>query len=164
MCGSMMVGQVKGVSVVSDRIATCRCGQLRAQCKGDPVRVSVCHCLECQKRSGSAFAVQARWADAQVSISGDFQTWERVADSGHRATYRFCPVCGSTVAYVIEGWPGVTAVPVGAFADPDFLAPSFSVYEHRKHKWVEITGADVDHSSTINTMRSPGQTTGLPSR
>lgn len=149
---------------MSDRIATCRCGQLRVECKGDPVRISVCHCLECQKRSGSAFAVQARWPDAQVTINGDFQTWERAADSGHRATYRFCPVCGSTVAYVIEGWPGVTAVSVGAFADPDFPAPGFSVYEHRQHGWVEITGEDVDHSSTSSTVRSPGQTVGLPSR
>lgn len=127
------------------RTATCRCGQLRATCVGAPVRISVCHCLDCQKRSGSAFAVQARWRDADVSLSGHSATWERVADSGRKATYRFCPDCGSTLAYVIEGWPGVTAIPVGAFADPDFPAPRFSVYEHRKHDWVEIVGEDVAH-------------------
>lgn len=129
------------------RTATCRCGQLRAVCKGEPVRVSVCHCLECQKRSGSVFATQARWPDKQVSISGDYREWERIADSRHRATYRFCPTCGSTLAYIIEGWPGVTAIPVGAFADPAFPAPRFSVYEHRKHDWVEVPGDGVEHSS-----------------
>ncbi|WP_420347202.1 GFA family protein [Pelagibius sp.] len=129
------------------RKATCRCGQLTAVCEGEPVRVSVCHCLECQKRSGSAFAAQARWPDEKVTISGESVVWERVADSGHRATYRFCPVCGSTLAYVIEGWPGVTAIPVGAFADPDFPRPNFSVYEHRKHCWTEVLGEDVAHSS-----------------
>lgn len=102
--------------------------------------MSVCHCLACQRRSGSAFAAQARWPDAQVTVSGEAKTWVRVADSGHRATYRFCPECGATIAYVIEGWEGVTAVPVGAFADPDFPAPGFSVYEDRKLAWVEITG------------------------
>ncbi|WP_299866348.1 GFA family protein [uncultured Hoeflea sp.] len=111
------------------------------------MRVSACHCLECQKRSGSAFATQARWPDEQVVISGQFKQWERIADSGHRATYKFCPVCGSTLAYVIEGWPGVTAVAVGAFADPNFPGPKFSVYEHRKHDWVEIHGDEVEHSS-----------------
>ena len=118
--------------------ASCRCGQLKAVCQGEPVRVSVCHCLDCQKRSGSAFATQARWPDGQVALSGEARTWVRVADSGHRATYQFCSHCGSTVAYVIEGWPGVTAVPVGAFADPEFPAPKFSVYEHRKHAWTAV--------------------------
>ncbi len=129
-----------------NRIAECRCGQLRASCEGDPVRISVCHCLECQKRSGSVFAAQARWPDASVVLTGDYRTWTRFADSGHVATYRFCPDCGSTLAYIIEGWPGVIAIPVGAFADPNFPPPRFSVYEHRKHGWVEIGGDDVKHS------------------
>jgi hypothetical protein len=139
------------------REASCRCGQLRAACFGEPVRISVCHCLECQKRSGSAFAAQARWPDAQVRVEGESRTWTRIADSGHRATYRFCPECGSTVAYVIEGWPGLTAVPLGAFADPEFPAPRFSVYEHRKHAWVAILGDDVEHSSTPSMEREPGR-------
>ncbi|MEO1090031.1 MAG: GFA family protein [Pseudomonadota bacterium] len=139
------------------RTATCRCGQLRAVCEGEPVRVSVCHCLACQKRSGSAFATQARWPDAQVTVSGDSAIWERVADSGHRATYRFCPICGSTIAYVIEGWPGVTAIPVGAFADPCFPEPRFSVYEHRKHSWIDILGDEVEHSSDPRIARTQGR-------
>ena len=72
-------------------------------------------------------------------------------------TDTFCPECGSTVAYVNEGWDGVTAVPVGAFADPGFPAPRFSVYENRKHAWVTITG-EVEHSSTPSSLRQPGKT------
>lgn len=137
------------------RVATCRCGQLRAVCVGEPVRVSVCHCLDCQRRSGSAFAAQARWPDDRVTVEGEAATWQRVADSGHRATYSFCRTCGSTVAYVVEGWPGVTAVPIGAFADPTFPSPRFSVYEHRKHPWVCVLG-NLDHSSTPSSTRRPG--------
>ncbi len=138
-----------------ERLATCRCGQLRALCRGEPVRVSVCHCLACQKRSGSAFAAQARWPDDQVEVTGDFQIWERVADSGRRVRYRFCPVCGSTVAYAIEGWSGVTAVPLGAFADPAFPAPGFSVYEHRRRPWTAVLGETVEHSSSESLVRRP---------
>ena len=64
------------------RIATCRCGGLTATCTGEPVRISVCHCLECQKRSGSAFAVQARWPQEQVELSGAYHEWVRVGESG----------------------------------------------------------------------------------
>ena len=140
---------------MANRTATCRCGQLQAVCEGDPVRVSVCHCLECQKRSGSAFATQARWPEDRVTLTGEFRTWDRIADSGHKATYRFCPTCGSTLAYVIEGWPGVIAIPVGNFADPAFPAPKFSVWEHRKHPWADITGDGVDHSATPSLPRMP---------
>jgi hypothetical protein len=102
------------------RIATCRCGQLRAECTGEPIRVSVCHCLACQKRSGSAFAVRARWADQQIRLTGNFKEWSRTGDSGKSASYRFCTNCGTTVTYCNEGMPAITAIPVGAFADPAF--------------------------------------------
>lgn len=140
---------------MTTRKATCRCGKLQAICDGEPVRVSVCHCLDCQKRTGSAFAAQARWPDDKVTLVGEAKTWIRTADSGHKATYRFCPNCGSTVTYVIEGWPGVTAVPLGAFADPDFPAPAFSVYEHRKHSWTVVLGGDVEHSALPGPVPAP---------
>lgn len=142
---------------VRTRIATCRCGQLKAACRGEPVRISVCHCLACQKRSGSAFAAQARWRDEDVALTGEAKVWIRIADSGAKVAYRFCPHCGSTLAYAIDAWPGVTAVPIGAFADPDFPAPKFSVYENRMHRWTSILGDDVEHSSSPSAVRRPGE-------
>ena len=105
--------------------------------RGEPVRVSVCHCLECQKRSGSVFAMQARFDPANVETAGEGKTFVRSGDSGSRITQTFCPNCGSTVWYQIEGDPRF-AVPVGAFADPGFPAPAFSVYEERMHAWVRM--------------------------
>ncbi len=55
---------------MTSRIASCSCGQLRATCQGEPVRISICHCLECQKRTGSVFAVQARYPRESVTIVG----------------------------------------------------------------------------------------------
>ena len=92
-----------------------------------------------------------------VVVSGRFNVWERIADSGHKATYQFCPDCGSTLAYVIEGWPGVVAIPVGAFADTNFPSPRFSVYEHRKYPWVESSEM---MSSTHPTRASPSTRAG----
>lgn len=132
------------------RTASCRCGKLRATVTGDPVRVSVCHCLNCKKRSGSAFAVQARWPSAQVRIEGQSKTFVIVADSGNRATFHFCPECGSDVYYEIDGkfddkFNDLIAIPVGLFDDPFFATPSYSVWEERKHDWVEIVGDGIDH-------------------
>ncbi len=128
------------------RTAACRCGQLRARVVGDPVRVSVCHCLDCQKRTGSAFSAQARWPEARVELDGLSKTWTHRADSGNRIIHHFCPDCGSTVHYRIEGkFDGLVAIPLGAFDDPYFLRPAFSVWEARKHDWVAILGEAVEH-------------------
>ena len=130
-----------------NRTASCRCGQLRATVAGEPVRVSACHCLDCKKRSGSAFAVQARWPIEQFQSEGASKTWIQLADSGNRITHHFCPECGSGLYYMIENkFDGLIAIPLGAFDDPYFVAPKFSVWEDRKNDWVEILGDEVEHS------------------
>jgi hypothetical protein len=127
------------------RTATCRCGQLSVRCEGEPVRISVCHCLNCQKRSGSAFAFQARFPSDQVTISGQSRTWDQAGDSGNTATFHFCPTCGATLFYRNANFLDTIAVAVGGFADPTFPPPRVSVYENRKHPWLEILGDDVEH-------------------
>lgn len=130
---------------MSVRKAACICGKLTATCSGAPVRVSVCHCLDCQRRSGSSFAAQARWPDDNVTIAGERRSWERTSDTGSRATFYFCPNCGGTIGYQVDSMPGVTAIPIGTFADPAFRQPDYSVFETRKHGWIEVTGEGVEH-------------------
>ena len=120
------------------RNAACACGQLRLACSGEPVRVSVCHCLDCQRRTGSAFGVQARYPRADVTIEGESRTFTRTGDSGTSATFHFCPGCGSTVYWKSQAVPGFVTVAAGAFADPQFPQPRVSVYEERRHPWVAI--------------------------
>ncbi|WP_046157634.1 GFA family protein [Chromobacterium vaccinii] len=123
---------------MSNRLAACSCGQLTAQVSGDPVRVSICHCLACQRRTGSVFGQQARFYRKDVAIAGDSTVYVRVGDEGSRVKFHFCPTCGATVYYEPEGLEEFVAIPVGAFADPSFPAPSVSVYEERKHGWVAV--------------------------
>ena len=118
--------------------ASCSCGQLTLTAEGDPLRISMCHCLACQRRTGSAFGVQARFSRDKVRIQGRSTEFVRTGDEGHRATFHFCPACGATVYYQIDDMPDVIAVPVGVFADPAFPAPKVSVYEARRHAWVMV--------------------------
>jgi hypothetical protein len=129
---------------MTTRTASCCCGQLTALTSANPVRVSVCHCLDCQRRTGSVFAAQARFPASSVSIAGASNTFTRVGDAGSRSAFYFCPACGSTVYYTSEGHDDSIAIPVGAFADPAFPAPTFSVYEERMHAWVEMS-AGIEH-------------------
>ena len=129
---------------MSTRVAQCSCGQLRVACEGEPIRISICHCLACQRRTGSPFGQQARWLTENVKVEGDAKIYVRTGDSGGKITFRFCPSCGATVAYEIDEMAGMIAVPVGAFADSTFPRPVFSVYEARKHAWVTVPD-DIEH-------------------
>lgn len=117
-------------------IAACSCGQLAAHVSSEPVRISVCHCLACQRRTGSVFGAQARFLARDVVLSGEATVYVRVGDEGGSAAFHFCPVCGATVYYVMEGLDAFVMIPVGAFADPAFPGPQVSVYEERMHAWV----------------------------
>jgi hypothetical protein len=86
-----------------------------------------------------------------VTIAGQSKTFVMIADSGNRGAFHFCPECGSDVYYEIDGkfddkFNDLVAIPLGAFDDPYFLSPKFSVWEGRKHDWVEIAGDNVEHS------------------
>lgn len=125
---------------MTGRTASCSCGQLRLTCEGEPVRISICHCLECQKRTGSIFAVQARFPRAAVTIAGSSARWARTGDSGSTATFHSCATCSAIVYWEMDAFPEFLAVPVGVFADPDFPAPGVSVYEERQHRWALDAG------------------------
>jgi hypothetical protein len=87
----------------------------------------MCHCLECQRRTGAVISNQARFRRDQVTFAGKTTTWIRTAESGNALTFHFCPICGSTVYWEGEGFPGYVAVAIGSFADPNFPAPTIGM-------------------------------------
>jgi len=123
---------------MTTRTAQCACGALRATCEGEPVRRSLCQCFSCQRRTGSAFSLNATWPDEQVSIEGKSRVFERSGEEGHWARSHFCPACGTTLYWRIERQPGMTYVAVGCFADPTFPVPEFAVYSERGRPWIRF--------------------------
>jgi hypothetical protein len=130
---------------MATRDAACSCGQLQLTAEGDPIRISMCHCLACQRRTGSAFAIQARFESKHVRVTGRHSDYVRTSDEGEDRTFHFCPECGATVFYELSTVANVVAVPIGAFAEPDFPPPTVSVYESRRHSWLEMTGTMEHH-------------------
>ncbi len=129
---------------MSERSACCSCGQLALTVSAEPVRISVCHCLACQRRTGSVFAEQAWFPKDAVETTGTSSVYVRVGDEGGVARFHFCPTCASIVHYTLDAYADRVAVPVGAFADPTFPPPRVSVYEERKHPWVTMP-VDMEH-------------------
>ncbi len=138
--------QITPDDTIKTRTASCNCGQLRVTCVGPaPERISLCHCNLCQKQSGSAFAIQARFPKEQVTIEGESKVWafpeEGVEPVEYRncasegAKFHFCPDCGATVYYTANADPARIGVKIGTFTDPSFPAPKISGFEAYGHPW-----------------------------
>ena len=78
---------------MTERHAACSCGKLAVSVRGEPVRISVCHCLACQRRTGSAFGAQARFRRSDVEVEGTTLIVAR-DDEGLCAAKNRCPHLG----------------------------------------------------------------------
>ena len=118
------------------RTAHCACGALKVEASGEPAFVAACHCIECQRRTGSVFGVSAYFRERHITASGPAKTFVRDGQEGRKLHMHFCPDCGTTVYWQADFRPGFIGVAVGAFADPRFPLPAFSVWEQSRHPWL----------------------------
>jgi hypothetical protein len=121
-----------------NRTAQCSCGSLRVTVNAEPQSVVACHCIDCQRRTGSVFGVGAYFAREQVAFAGESKVFVRPTDAGHEFTTHFCPSCGTSVYWQSGKNPGLVGVAVGAFADPSFPSPVRSVWERSSHPWATL--------------------------
>ena len=124
---------------MTTRTAACHCGQLRLSCEDPPRKISMCHCADCKRRTGSAFGVAVLYPREQVrATDGVAQQWQRSSVSGFPVTFYFCGTCGANVYWEPARLPHLIGVAMGAFADPDFSVPEQSVATAEKHRWVVL--------------------------
>jgi len=126
-----------------ERIAQCQCGSLRAITSGEPLRVSVCHCMACQQRTGSVLGYNCYFRKPLVRIEGAAKLYARSAESGREVRNYFCPECGTTLYWEGDIAPDIYGVAVSAFTNSELSAPTFSLWEEGMRSWVSVP--DVQH-------------------
>lgn len=124
-----------------ERSARCCCGNLTVVARGEPIDVYSCSCLACQRASGSVFSYAAIFPESAVTIAGEVRQYRQQGDSGRYVDSSFCPMCGVTMLFRAEAFPGSVGVPVGCFADPGFARPSKLYWASRRHHWLELPDA-----------------------
>ena len=121
-----------------EREAQCQCGAVKLIATGDPAGVVACHCLACQRRTGSVFGVGAYFLAGQVTIAGLTREYVRPTDAGNTFHTHFCLTCGTTTHWQTSRHPGQVGIAVGAFAEPSFPTPVRSVWEQSRHGWLDL--------------------------
>lgn len=123
---------------MANHSGSCSCGKVLITAMCELEAVSMCHCLLCQKRTGSTYSLHGYFPSKDVHVEGTTRNYSRTGDSGAYIHFRFCPECGSTVCREVEASPGKTGIPAGVFADPTFPPPSVAIFVPHKHPWVSI--------------------------
>ena len=118
------------------RTASCACGGLKVTTRSEPISVYVCSCLDCQRKTGSAFSFCATYRKAAVSITGEHRPWRKTGDAGRWVEFSFCPTCGGSVFAHFEALPDLVGVSAGCFADPQFAMPGTHYWASRQHRWL----------------------------
>ncbi len=126
--------------------AQCQCGSLSATIADDAAPMTVlCHCTDCQRRSGSPFGVIAYYPKSAVTITGAVAEFSRDTYAGNQLSSGFCPGCGSTIYVLLSKNQALIGVPVGAFADPSFPPPIRAVWDQCQHPWVDLPETLITH-------------------
>ncbi len=121
------------------RVARCSCGSISAMVSAEPSFTVLCHCIECQRRTGSPFGVLAYFRREDVLLEGASKSYKRKVEGAERTvTDYFCPNCGSTVYCTLDLRPQHIGIAVGNFADPTVGRPVRSVWTRHKHEWVTL--------------------------
>lgn len=120
---------------MTEREATCACGDLAVTLSGDPMLVSSCCCTRCQRRTGSFFGVTVYYRPAQMTArSGKATTFHR---TDGETTFHFCPRCGSSVWWSPDDvGEDIIGVSGGGFADSTLPSPARMVHTAHKHPFV----------------------------
>jgi hypothetical protein len=118
--------------------ARCACGALKIAAKSEPYAVVLCHCRDCQRRTGSAFGAGVYFRAADVDLPEGARIYERAAPEGRMVVNHFCRECGTTLYWTSDLHPDGVAVALGAFAEPEKFAPGRSVWEQSKAEWVRF--------------------------
>jgi hypothetical protein len=116
----------------------CACGAVRYRLTSEPLFIHCCHCLNCQRQTGSAFVINALIeADRVEVLSGTPQPVEAPRDDGSAQTIFRCPICQIAV-FSEYGRPEVRFVRAGTLDDPSTVAPDVHIYTRSKLDWVTL--------------------------
>jgi len=115
----------------------CLCGEVRYRTTAEPLRVTICHCTFCQKRTGSAFGIGAYFKIEDVDVlQGELRVYEHRSDeTGRWLKNEFCPRCGTVVTWTLEALPGLRGLAGGTFDDPKWLKIQRHGWLRSAHPW-----------------------------
>ena len=120
----------------------CLCGSVSYSSDADPMFTVLCHCRDCQRQHGTAFATVVGAPADGFEVTGELSTYATVGEEhGRPVERRFCPTCGSALYSESAALPGVILLKAGTLDDPSWLEPQLEIWGRSAQPWVtEVEG------------------------
>jgi hypothetical protein len=120
------------------REGCCACGEVRYRLTSDPLFVHCCHCLNCQRQTGSAFVINLLIeADRVEVLAGDPVPVDVSRDDGSKQRIYRCPTCQVAV-FSEYGWPELLFVRGGTLDEPSEVTPDVHIFTKSKLPWITL--------------------------
>lgn len=113
---------------------SCLCGAVRYECSAEPIVMGNCHCRDCQKATGTAFAAAILVPRQAVTIAGEVKYYDVKGDSGGIVSRGFCPICGSRL-FGKPSIPELMGIMAGSLDDPSEFQPGMDFYTASAQPW-----------------------------
>lgn len=113
----------------------CACGAIHYECSAEPIVMLNCHCRDCQRASGSAYAAIVVAPKAAVTIQGEPRYHKTDGQPGKAVERGFCPNCGSPLFVKLERLPDILALQAGSLADPSHFQPKLDSFVSSAQPW-----------------------------
>jgi hypothetical protein len=115
---------------------SCHCGQVTYEAEIDPDAVRICHCIDCQTMSGSAYRVNvAAPAATFILRSGQPKIYIKIAENGNQRAHAFCPNCGTQIYSSAPHDPPTYALRVGTLKQRAELRPKSQIWFRSALPW-----------------------------
>lgn len=124
----------------------CACGAVRYEIAGEPIVMSDCQCLDCQKESGTGHGSYLTFPRDGVTVTGRAASWDMRGDSGNIKTRHFCATCGVPVYMTFAAMPDLFTVRATGLDEPDRYQPQVVFYASRGRAWDRLDPAVPTHA------------------
>lgn len=130
----------------------CACGSVQYECGEKPIVQLICHCRDCQRASGSAFAAVMFVPSDRLTFTGTELKWfEAKAASGRTLRRGFCSECGSPVSLRWSEKRPFELLTVSSLDDPSGFSPTCEVWVSRADPWHQL------HPDTVKFDEGPSE-------
>lgn len=117
----------------------CLCGNVTYSSAVEPVAQAICHCLDCQKQTGTAFSMVVGLAESDLEVTGSSHAiYSTIGDTGNGVDRHFCSNCGSPIYSAPKAMPGFAFLKAGTLDDTSWLKPTTNIYCETAQPWVTI--------------------------
>jgi hypothetical protein len=124
--------------MIEDLTGRCACGAVSYRTKGHLDRGYACHCTDCQKRTGSAFATLLPVAASGLAVVGEPGTVTQQERGGVIASLHYCPACMTRLFTRNPSWPDLVILRAGTLDRSREFVPALHIWTRSAQSWIAI--------------------------